>query len=109
MFDKDAHMFEPYESDDNGFQKCYPSYKESLGRKGDQSHRREINESLLLFFPYWSMQVLVGVSISSVNRILKHEGLHPWKFTPAQQIKETDFEHHFYSEILQQKEERRKG
>lgn len=83
----------------------------------DQSHRRvsdELRQSVVDSFhdePRSSQRQVsreVGVSLSSVNRIVKTEGLHPWKFTPVQELKDVDYPKRllFCSQILQREEER---
>lgn len=83
----------------------------------DQSHRRvsdEQRQSVINSFhdePCSSQRQVsreVGVSLPSVNRILKSEGLRPWKFTQVQQLKDTDYpkRHFFCSQIIQREEER---
>ena len=65
----------------------------------DQSHRRvsdELRQSVVDSFheePRSSQRQVsreVGLSLSSVNRIVKTEGLHgtPWNFTPVQELKD---------------------
>ena len=68
----------------------------------NQSHRRvsdEVRQSVVDSFhqePRSSQRQVssaVGLSLSSVNRIVKTEGLHgtPWNFTPVQELKDADY------------------
>lgn len=81
-------------------------------RGSDQSNRRlsdEIRTSVVDSFleePCSSQRQVsreVGISLASVNRIVKSEGLHPWKFTRVQELKEADYprRHFFCSQIIQ--------